>query len=114
MPTDSTPIAKVSEAPTNPGAGPRQKRFDVADLYRGPASTGEAGADLANGAPGAGLAMGAPGAGLAMGAPGAEGPAHRGQGLFVARTYLAKMGGSIVARNEADGVCFEITLARAA
>ena len=42
MPTDSTPIAKVSEAPTNPGAGPRQKRFDVADLYRGPASTGEA------------------------------------------------------------------------
>lgn len=44
MPTDSTPIAKVSEAPTNPGAAPRQKRFDVADLYRGPASTGEAGA----------------------------------------------------------------------
>ena len=42
MPTDSTPIAKVSEAPTNPGAAPRQKRFDVADLYRGPASTGEA------------------------------------------------------------------------
>jgi len=33
---------------------------------------------------------------------------QRGQGLFVARTYMAKMGGTIGARNCADGV--EITL----
>jgi len=39
--------------------------------------------------------------------------ARRGQGLFVAKTYLAKMGGSIVARNVADGVVFEIGLRRA-
>jgi signal transduction histidine kinase len=37
---------------------------------------------------------------------------RRGQGLFVAKTYLAKMGGSIAARNEADGVVFEIALRR--
>lgn len=47
------------------------------------------------------------------GTPAAEGGARRGQGLFVARTYLAKMGGSIVARNEAGGVCFELSLPRA-
>jgi signal transduction histidine kinase len=41
-------------------------------------------------------------------ADGAEG--QRGQGLFVARTYMAKMGGTIVARNLADGVEFELTL----
>ncbi|MBI3346262.1 MAG: HAMP domain-containing histidine kinase [Burkholderiales bacterium] len=35
---------------------------------------------------------------------------RRGQGLFVAKTYLAKMGGSIAARNVADGVMFEIGL----
>ena len=35
---------------------------------------------------------------------------RRGQGLFVAKTYLAKMGGSIAARNVADGVVFEIGL----
>ena len=40
-------------------------------------------------------------------------PSHRGQGLFVARTYMAKMGGTIVARNEADGVAFVLTLPRA-
>ncbi|RTL42195.1 MAG: HAMP domain-containing histidine kinase [Burkholderiales bacterium] len=39
---------------------------------------------------------------------------RRGQGLFVAKTYLAKMGGSIAARNVADGVVFEITLRRGA
>lgn len=39
--------------------------------------------------------------------------ARRGQGLFVAKTYLAKMGGSIAARNVADGVVFEIRLRRA-
>ena len=43
-----------------------------------------------------------------------EASGQRGQGLFVARTYLAKMGGTIAARNTADGVAFEITLPRAA
>jgi signal transduction histidine kinase len=38
---------------------------------------------------------------------------HRGQGLFVARTYMAKMGGTIVGRNTATGVCFELTLPKA-
>jgi len=37
---------------------------------------------------------------------------QRGQGLFVAKTYLAKMGGSISARNEAEGVSFVLTLPR--
>lgn len=37
----------------------------------------------------------------------------RGQGLFVARTYMAKMGGAIAARNTGDGVCFELSLPRA-
>ena len=36
--------------------------------------------------------------------------AHRGQGLFVARTYMAKMGGTIVARNTGSGVTFTLTL----
>lgn len=40
-------------------------------------------------------------------------PGQRGQGLFVARTYMAKMGGTITARNEADGVCFALILQRA-
>lgn len=35
---------------------------------------------------------------------------RRGQGLFVAKTYLAKMGGSIAARNADDGAVFEIGL----
>jgi signal transduction histidine kinase len=38
--------------------------------------------------------------------------ARRGQGLFVARTYMAKMGGTISARNAADGVEFTLTLPR--
>lgn len=38
--------------------------------------------------------------------------AGRGQGLFVARTYMAKMGGTVVARNEPDGVAFVLTLPR--
>jgi signal transduction histidine kinase len=44
----------------------------------------------------------------------AEGMAagQRGQGLFVARTYMAKMGGTIVARNVAGGVQFELALPR--
>lgn len=37
---------------------------------------------------------------------------RRGQGLFVAKTYLAKMGGSIGACNVSDGVVFEISLRR--
>lgn len=41
------------------------------------------------------------------------GDGHRGQGLFVARTYMAKMGGTIAARNHDDGVSFELTLQRA-
>jgi two-component system OmpR family sensor kinase len=40
-------------------------------------------------------------------------PGQRGQGLFVARTYMSKMGGTIEARNEADGVSFVLTLQRA-
>jgi signal transduction histidine kinase len=35
----------------------------------------------------------------------------RGQGLFVAKTYMAKMGGTIEARNVGDGVEFVLTLA---
>ena len=35
---------------------------------------------------------------------------QRGQGLFVAKTYMAKMGGTISARNVEDGVCFELRL----
>ena len=42
----------------------------------------------------------------------AEG-AHRGQGLFVARTYLAKMGGTIEAVNGDEGVTFVLGLQRA-
>ncbi|TXI21246.1 MAG: HAMP domain-containing histidine kinase [Roseateles sp.] len=41
-----------------------------------------------------------------------DGSPRRGQGLFVAKTYLAKMGGHIAARNVADGVVFEIGLRR--
>lgn len=36
--------------------------------------------------------------------------AHRGQGLFVARTYMAKMGGTVVAVNEGGGVSFVLSL----
>lgn len=46
--------------------------------------------------------------------PGAGASASRGQGLFVARTYMAKMGGTIIARNENDGVTFVMTLPLAA
>ncbi|NRF69119.1 HAMP domain-containing histidine kinase [Aquincola sp. S2] len=37
---------------------------------------------------------------------------HRGQGLFVARTYMAKMGGTIAARNADGGVVFTLRLPR--
>ena len=42
-----------------------------------------------------------------------EGGPRRGQGLFVARTYMAKMGGTVAARNEAGGVTLELALPRA-
>jgi signal transduction histidine kinase len=35
---------------------------------------------------------------------------QRGQGLFVVRTYLAKMGGTVLARNVSGGVVFELSL----
>jgi len=35
---------------------------------------------------------------------------RRGQGLFVVRTYLAKMGGTVRCRNEEGGVVFELAL----
>lgn len=38
---------------------------------------------------------------------------NRGQGLFVAKTYMAKMGGTISVRNEPEGVCFVLNLQRA-
>ncbi len=44
--------------------------------------------------------------------PEAQGGERRGQGLFVARSYLAKMDGSVNARNVADGVIFELRLRR--
>jgi signal transduction histidine kinase len=37
---------------------------------------------------------------------------QRGQGLFVARTYMRKMGGAIEARNEDGGVSLVLTLQR--
>lgn len=42
----------------------------------------------------------------------AEAAGRRGQGLFVARTYMAKMGGTITARNVENGVCFCLGLQR--
>jgi signal transduction histidine kinase len=48
-----------------------------------------------------------------LGAGDAEGPTHRGQGLFIARGYLAKMGGAIAVRNADDGAVFTLTLPRA-
>lgn len=42
----------------------------------------------------------------------AGGSEHRGQGLFVARTYMAKMGGTIGVRNTSDGVAFTLTFQR--
>ncbi|CAN7601410.1 HAMP domain-containing histidine kinase [Acidovorax sp. LjRoot129] len=40
------------------------------------------------------------------------GSEHRGQGLFVAKTYMAKMGGTVNARNTDDGVAFTLTFQR--
>lgn len=47
--------------------------------------------------------------GVSDAAPQEAGP-RRGQGLFVARTYMAKMGGSVAARNADGGVVLELTL----
>lgn len=44
--------------------------------------------------------------------PDAGAAGHRGQGLFVARTYMAKMGGTIQAENTVDGVRFLLRLQR--
>jgi signal transduction histidine kinase len=52
--------------------------------------------------------------GTGAGAPRDETGAQRGQGLFVVRTYMAKMGGTVVAQNLGDGVVFELGLALAA
>jgi signal transduction histidine kinase len=41
---------------------------------------------------------------------GARREGNRGQGLFVAKTYMAKMGGTICAVNEGDGVSFFLEL----
>jgi signal transduction histidine kinase len=46
------------------------------------------------------------------GVSGSGAPGHRGQGLFVVRTYLAKMGGTVRALNDAGGVTFELQLQR--
>lgn len=43
----------------------------------------------------------------------AEGNGRRGQGLFVARTYMAKMGGTVRAVNADGGVSFVLELGRA-
>lgn len=51
-------------------------------------------------------------AGVGIAADAAAGE-HRGQGLFVARTYMAKMGGTLTAANRVDGVQFVLQLARA-
>jgi signal transduction histidine kinase len=45
---------------------------------------------------------------------GDDDPAHRGQGLFVAKTYMAKMGGTIAASNTALGVRFTLSLPKVA
>ena len=42
-----------------------------------------------------------------------EAGGHRGQGLFVARTYMAKMGGTVEAVNCDDGVDLVLRLALA-
>ncbi len=49
----------------------------------------------------------------AQAAPAASGE-HRGQGLFVVKTYLAKMGGTVAVRNLPDGVDFRLSLQRTA
>ena len=40
----------------------------------------------------------------------ADDASHRGQGLFVAKSYMGKMDGSVQAQNISDGVAFELRL----
>ena len=42
----------------------------------------------------------------------ARAASHRGQGLYVARTYMAKMGGTIALHNEPQGVVVVLGLQR--
>jgi two-component system OmpR family sensor kinase len=42
-------------------------------------------------------------------APADDGRGRRGQGLFVARTYMAKMGGTVAAANVGGGVLFSLS-----
>ena len=44
--------------------------------------------------------------------PEAGAAGNRGQGLFVAKTYMAKMGGTIAVRNVGDGVSFDLGMQR--
>jgi two-component system, OmpR family, sensor kinase len=44
---------------------------------------------------------------------GQEETERRGQGLFVSKSYIAKMGGTIEARNLVNGVVFIIRLPKA-
>ena len=46
------------------------------------------------------------------GVSGRESGGSRGQGLFVSKTYMAKMGGTIAAHNAVEGVVFTLTLER--
>jgi signal transduction histidine kinase len=55
---------------------------------------------------------GVSGAHAADSASDAQAP-QRGQGLFVAKTYMAKMGGTIAAENVAGGVRVVLTFPRA-
>ena len=43
---------------------------------------------------------------------GGNGGLHRGQGLFVVRTYMAKMGGTVAVANRDGGVAFTLMLQR--
>ncbi len=79
----------------------------MARIFEYGVSGGDAGGEAGN----AGTAGGAADPGSA-GGEGRTAP-HRGQGLFVARTYMAKMGGTIAAVNIDDGVRFELRLPRA-
>lgn len=51
--------------------------------------------------------------GISNGNNRADDPSHRGQGLFVVKSYMGKMGGSVEARNTDDGVSLLLRLNRA-
>ena len=72
-----------------------------------------AGADIASGGAGAtgDSATGGTGAAAEVGTGGIGGE-HRGQGLFVVRTYMAKMGGTVAVANRDGGVAFTLMLQR--